>query len=72
MKRFQVNVEYTARSICDYDCVFRFRISRRTEKNVWVYGESLDKPTRRAVKRDGEGEYILPLGNYSMAPMLRA
>lgn len=72
MEQFETARTYTAKSVCDQDTVFSFTITRRTAKSVWIVGESIKEETRRAIKiHDGE-ECIMPMGSYSMAPMLRA
>lgn len=69
MKKFEIARTYTT---CDQDVVFSFTVTRRTEKSVWIKGESIKEETRRAIKiHDGE-ECIMPLGSYAMAPSLRA
>jgi hypothetical protein len=42
----------------------------RTEKSVVIFGNGEVK--RCKIHDDGEGEFIFPLGRYSMAPVLRA
>lgn len=69
MTKFQVGKTYYSRSVCDYDCVWAHSIAKRTAKTV-----TLGNGKRCKIKINAfDGiEYILPLGNYSMAPMLRA
>lgn len=71
MKKFIVGREYTARSACDYNCIFRFVVTRRTEKSVWI-SEHGETPQRRVIDVYGDEETIRPYGNYSMAPILGA
>ncbi len=62
---------YFARSACDYDCIFRFEVVRRTAKTVFIsyHGQI----TGRRVRLDGDGiEMIDPMGRFSMSPVLRA
>lgn len=70
MAKFEVGKTYEARSICDYDCIFKFEILRRTEKSVWVrvHGDI----ERRAIKVQEGVEQFSPFGNYSMSPVVRA
>lgn len=68
--RFNVGDQLSARSLCDYDCIFRFEVLSRTAKFVTLkyWGEE----KRVGIKvRDGR-EYCYPLGNYSMAVTLNA
>jgi hypothetical protein len=69
--KFQVGQEVSARSFCDYDCIFRFTVVSRTAKFVTMnyFGE----PKRVGIKVNNEGvEYCLPFGNYSMAAIVYA
>jgi hypothetical protein len=70
-KTFKVGDELACRSMCDYDCIYRFKVVSRTAKFVTLeyYGEL--KRTGIKIDRDGD-EYTLPFGSYSMAAMLRA
>lgn len=71
--RFQVGEVYTARSACDYDCVWGFTVLSRTDKFITILEHSSpDKPKRVGVKISSDGEYALPFGNYSMAPSIHA
>lgn len=70
MTKFETGKTYATRSLCDYDCIYRFEIVGRTAKTVKV--KYHDRVTSRKVHdRDGM-ETIYPLGSYSMAPVLRA
>jgi hypothetical protein len=63
--KFTIGEEVAARSLADWDCIFRFTVISRTAKFVTLnyYGE----PKRVKIHvRDGR-EYCYPLGNYSMA-----
>lgn len=68
---FVPGAELSCRSFCDYDCEFRFTVISRTAKTVTLdyYGE-----TKRVKIRTTETgrEYCLPLGTYSMSPVLYA
>lgn len=68
--KFTVGEEVAARSMCDWDCIFRFKVISRTAQFVTFdyYGEA----KRCKVKvRDGR-EVAMPLGNYSMATVVYA
>lgn len=85
--RFEVGKTYEMRSICDYDCVWFYTILRRTPKTVTMTGigttgaeeeltcririESIvcAAPVEGRVK---SVETVMPLGRYSMAPVLSA
>lgn len=60
----------TARSICDYECVFTAEIIERKGNFATVKAEGA---TRRVkIYNNGDGEFIYALGKYSMAPIFRA
>lgn len=67
---FQVGRTYRCRSICDYDCIFSFTVSARTDKTVTITAHG--KPVRRKVRLSDGVEAIDPHGRYSMSPVLRA
>lgn len=70
MTKFEVGKNYSTRSLCDHDCIFRFEVVGRTEKTVRIkyHGEIKS----RKVHQRGDSEVIYPLGSYSMAPTLDA
>lgn len=70
--QFQVGKTYTTRSACDYDCIFSFTVVARTDKNITIVGDLLDKPVRRKVRVYGAQESVMPYGSYSMAPVISA
>lgn len=70
MKRFEVGHTYSTRSLCDYDCIYSFTVTKRTEQTVWVRYH--DHVTARRIRIDNGIEHIDPLGRYSMAPVLSA
>jgi regulator of sigma D len=67
---FEAGISYFCRSLCDSDCIWHFKILRRTAKSVWVLvnGEEV----RRAVKVWSGVEKFEPFGNYSMSPVVSA
>ena len=68
METFRIGRVYTARSVCDHNCVFSFRIVSRSPKSI-----TFDNGKRVKVRVDAVGdEWAMPLGTYSMAPILRA
>ena len=70
MGTFKTGQTYTARSACDHNCIFIFKVIKRTAKFLTI---DHDGDTKRiGVKVDNEGEWALPLGSYSMAPVIRA
>lgn len=79
---FEVGKVYATRSLCDWDCIYRFLIVKRTAKSVWIaacdhegkpyHGE--EAGTRRAITHtyDTKAEMAYPLGTYSMCPTITA
>lgn len=73
MIKFQEGKTYSSKSICDSDCVFSFKILKRTAKTVTINSLFNKNETTRCKIHEYEGsEMIYPLGKYSMAPILRA
>lgn len=68
--RFEVGVSYFCRSACDSNCIWNFRIIRRTASSVWV--EVDGKECRRAVRVWSGVEKFEPFGRYSMSPVVSA
>lgn len=67
---FQAGKTYTARSACDHNCIFEFRVVKRSAKFLTV--EHAGATKRVGIKKNDEGEWAMPLGSYSMAPIIRA
>lgn len=78
MKQFEVGKKYSARSACDYECVWTFKVIKRTAATVTLSGNfynGVKSKTFRVNQKEAERwgyETILPLGRYSMAPCLSA
>ena len=76
MTKFETNQTYTARSICDYDCVIEITIAKRTAKTITLTNDertnqlALGKQFRITERQDVE--QIKPWGSYSMAPVVSA
>ena len=71
MKTFKTGKRYGTASACDHNCIFKFTVTRRTDKSVWITGESVHNE-RRKIEVYNDEETIYPLGKYSMAPVLGA
>lgn len=80
MKQFEVGKIYYMRSICDYDCVWRYKIIARTRATITAVEVNCDGhpyPNSQKRYRISNGYYkdveaVRPLGVYSMAPILTA
>lgn len=73
---FEPGKTYTTRSTCNHDCVIAVRIISRTAKSVvmveLINGKPHDEPKRKKIYTDQGREYIMPWGQFSMAPCLYA
>lgn len=68
---FTVGQTYSATSVCDHTCVWSFTILRRTAKFITIR-DRWGTVSRVGVRSDGTEEVALPLGSYSMAPVIRS
>ncbi len=68
---FEIGTTYEARSACDYDCIFRFTVTKRTAKFITV-DNSMGETKRVGIKTWDGVEAALPLDSYSMAPVIKA
>lgn len=65
--KFEEGKSYVATRMC-----LKYRVVKRTAKMVTLEDVEGGEIVRRKIRTDEIGEYVLPLGNYSMAPVLRA
>lgn len=75
MIKFEVGKRYSVRSACDHNCVWTFRIIKRTAQTVTIESRREGVKTCRINKQSSEfrgAESIYPFGRYSMAPILSA
>lgn len=80
IKKFKVGKRYSMRSACDHDCVWVYKVVSRTEstivlqqiRNGKVYGEKASFRIKKNMTEYLKAEAVMPLGSYSMAPVLRA
>ena len=69
---FRVGITYGTRSICDHNCIWFYRVTKRTACTVTLTDDKGETKVCR-IKKDRDGnEYTYPLGRYSMCPVLRA
>jgi hypothetical protein len=68
--QFKVGEQLSARSLCDYDCIFRFEVISRTAKFVTL--KYFNDTKRVGIKVRNGREYCSPLGVYSMSPTITA
>lgn len=75
---FVVGELYSMRSVCDHEAIWTFRVIARTAKRLvlqssnCVQAEEKTEHIRCGIKIWDGRETCLPLGRYSMAPILRA
>lgn len=69
--KFQVGRIYQTRSICDYDCVYSYKVIKRTAKTLTLLTEDNKTVVRRIYLYEGE-ESCKPEGSFSMCPIIRA
>lgn len=75
IKQFKVGKSYSMRSVCDYNCTWTYKVVNRTACTVILKDEYGKKTTCRINKKLTEyskAECVLPLGSFSMNPILRA
>lgn len=74
MKKFEVGKQYSMRSICNHDCVWTYTVTARTAQTITITDGKETKKCRISKKTSEYrgAETVLPLGNYSMCPMLSA
>lgn len=71
-KTFTIGTTYECRSICNYDTIFSFTVTKRTAKFITIV-DKFGEVARVGVKIDSDGnEYASPMGSYSMSPIIRA
>ena len=75
MKKFEVGKIYKITSVVNHECVWSFKILKRTEKTVTIEESFEGVKTCRISKNISEynnAETIYPFGKYSMCPVLSA
>ena len=80
IKKFKVGKKYSMRSICDYECVWTYKVIARTDSTVVLqqvrngkpYGEQARFRINRQLSGYHKAEAVRPLGTYSMCPTLTA
>lgn len=74
LAKFVIGQTYSMRSPCDHNCIWSYVVTARTDKRVTLTGDfqTSDKTKVFGVKVWNNVETCLPLGRYSMSPILRA
>lgn len=69
-KKIEAGQTLTARSICDYDCIYKLEVLSR--KGAFAVIKWMNNEMRKKVLIDSDGcEFIMP-ERYSMAPIFKA
>ena len=71
LNTFKIGDTVAARSVGDYNAIWNWTVTDRTAKFITLIDRD-GKTTRVGVKTDAQGEWALPLGKFSMAPVIRA
>lgn len=71
MKKLEINQNLSCHSACDYNTIFTGKVISRTEKTATIAVECFGIK-RVKIFKDENGEYVYPLGRYSMCPIFRA
>jgi hypothetical protein len=70
---FNAGETYSCRSICNYETIYEWTVTRRTAASIWIEDKHGRGIERRKIQRDSDGnEYCYPDGRYSMCPIIRA
>ena len=70
-KTFEPGKQYSMRSPCDHECVWTYKVLKRTAKQVTLVDRNGEE--KRCGIRVWNGEEVCsPLGRYSMSPVLSA
>jgi hypothetical protein len=68
---FVIGQELSCRSVGDWNCVFSFKVVKRSAKFVTLLYHGIEHKV--SVRNWSDGcEYCYPLGTFSMAPLLRS
>jgi len=66
----------TCRSACDHNAIWTFEIIKRSAKFITIQNVSnvdrAETPVRVGVKTGSDGEWAMPMGTFSMAPVISA
>lgn len=74
MTKFEIGRTYSMTSACDHNCEWTYTVTARTAQTITITDGEETKRCRisKKISEWNGQETIFPLGQYSMAPMLRA
>lgn len=75
MKKFEIGKKYWMGSICEGDCIWKYEIVNRTNATITIkdeWGNIRKCRINKYMSETDNVEAVLPLGRFSMCPILRA
>lgn len=69
--QFEIGKIYSARSACDHECIFSFKVIARTAKQLTLQDKH-GEISKRGVRTYDGIEVCSPFGRYSMSPTIYA
>ena len=72
MTKFEIGKSYMMRSACDHECIWTYTVTHRTASTITISDGKKVKRCRIIKTYTDDAEAVLPLGRFSMAPVLRA
>lgn len=76
MTTFLTGNRYYMRSVCDHNCIWVYKVTKRTASTVTLFdeksGETKTCRINKAYTAHRDAETVFPLGQYSMCPILSA
>jgi len=72
MKTLMANKTYIGRFICNSDSTFEVNVIKRTEKSVTFLHPHTGESKRAKIHSHDDVEFFMPLGNFSMSPIISA
>lgn len=74
MTRFEIGNTYSMTSACDHNCVWTYKVTARTAQTITLTDgtEVIKCRINKGISEHRNAETVLPLGHYSMCPMLTA
>lgn len=73
IKKFKVGETYSCNSVCDSECIWAFKVIKRTPKTIQIEDmHGYEETVIKIINIYDNTETVRPLGRYSMAPILRA
>lgn len=72
MKKFEIGKTYSMRSACNHECIWTYKVIARTAATITITDGNEVKKCRISKGYTDDAEAVLPLGSYSMNPVLRA